>query len=63
MHDLRESILYTSDSHNQSSVEFMELLCDDVLNLIVWDSTAETLESFVELCFLAPIAVHASKQQ
>ena len=35
MHDLRESILYTSDSHNQSSVEFMELLCDDVLNLIV----------------------------
>ena len=35
MHELRESILYTSDSHNQSSVDFIEMLCDDVLNLMV----------------------------
>lgn len=34
MQDLEEYILYTSNSHNQSSVEFMELQCEDVLNFV-----------------------------
>lgn len=60
MHFLRNSIFYTSDGHNQSTVDFMKLLCDDVLNLTIRDCTAETVDCFFELCSLAPIAVHAS---